>query len=305
MINSPISRRTILASAAGGAAAMAVGQTAQAESPSVQAQLPYVGCAASLAGSYDPQVEWDKAQDQIGGGKLTYRRCFDSTIPASSNAAWRETDAPANFYSVKPPNGDIQGVIDGDYDAQLRAVVRDLPNGTKFTMYHEPEDNMSGATFNQLFQHVYQVVKDERPQYVPVWYIAMAYQWQTNSKGNVGTNAGWIDAARTADGVGIDIYAPDWDFVSVEADGGYQRWRDLIADPSGKPWGITERGIDPANGQAARLEMLQQDWEFAKANSSKFFLYWQSTHGGDWRLTGSNEQAYHREMAAEGRTIGS
>lgn len=308
-----LSRRTLIASALG-AASVAATQTARgavatkptADSPQpLQALPPYVGCNASLNTSHDPQEQWTKAQQEIGGGKLTYRRSFDPTIPAPGGEAWREADAPAQFYSVKPPNGDVQGFIDGEYDSQLRAVARDLPNGTKFTMFHEPEDNMSGQTFYRLFQRLYDIVKDERPQYVQVWYVAMGYQWQTNSKGNVGTNDGWIDAARLADGVGLDVYAPDWDFVAIEDDGGYQRWKQLIADPSGKPWGITERGIDSHAGEAVRLNMLQQDWAFAKANESKFFLYWQSNNGDrDWRLTGTDEQAYYRTMAAEGREIG-
>ncbi|NEE04396.1 hypothetical protein [Phytoactinopolyspora halotolerans] len=300
-----LTRRTAIVSMLGAAGAVATAPHLRGGIAAHATTLPpYVGCAAGRAGAYDPQEEWDKAQRDLGGGKLTYRRAFDSTIPSPGGEAWRDADAPAHFYSVKPPGNDIQGFIDGRYDDRLRALVRDLPNGTKFTMYHEPEDNMSGQTFYQMFRRLYDVVNDERPRYVQVWYVAMAYQWQTNSKGNVGTNDGWIDAARLADGVGIDVYAPDWDFTAIEDDGGYQRWRNLIAEPSGRPWGVIERGISGHAGESARRDMLSQDWEFAKANESKFFLYWQSDRGGDWLLLGPAEQAYHRTMADEGRQIG-
>jgi hypothetical protein len=196
---------------------------------------------------------------------------------------------------MKPPGGDINGFLAGRYDGALKAVIRVLPAGTKVTMYHEPEDNMSGQTFAALLGHFRTVVKSVRPE-LSVWYVAMAYQWQTNSKGHVATNQGWIDAAKTADAVGVDVYARAGYFKSLADDAGFTRWWNEIKVPSGKAdWGVIERGISNENGGAARAKILDDDWAFAKSHGLRTFLYWDS--GGD-ELTGPQETAVYRSIAA-------
>ncbi|WP_143262035.1 hypothetical protein, partial [Allokutzneria sp. NRRL B-24872] len=167
----------------------------------VRADVPiWVGASTGPEGK-----AWSVAQEEIGGGKLSYRRSFDQTLPEPSSANWHSA-ASLHWYSAKPIGKDVRGYVDGKYDGQLRALAGALPAGTIFTVYHEPEDNMSGATFAELMRKTVTVVKAANPG-VQVWYSAMAYQWETNSKGNVGSPDGWIDAARAADGVALDIYA--------------------------------------------------------------------------------------------------
>lgn len=295
---------TLVALVTGVAATVAIGTSAVA-APGEEI-FPYVGAFAGEdpPDDYDRQLWWDKAQHDIGGGKLTYRRVFDPTLPEVGKEDWRKTDAPCNFYSAKPPNNDIQGYIDGLYDDRLRAVAEALPECTVFTVYHEPEDNMSGQTFYQLMQKTIDVVKGVRPD-IEVWYVAMAYQWMTNSKGNVGTNDGWLDAAKIADGVGIDVYAPRWYFNKLEDDEGFWRWWDLIKKPSGKKWGITERGISADFGDDARAEMLKDDWKFSARMGAEMFLYWHTDIGQDeqWWLLGPKEQLTYRVMAHQGRKL--
>jgi hypothetical protein len=91
------------------------------------------------------------------------------------------------------------------------------------TVWHEPENDMPGNRFAALTRRAYDDLKTVRPD-VEYWTVAMAYQWETNSRGNTGTPAGWVDAARHVDAVGIDIYAPHWDFQPVRNDRGFQRW---------------------------------------------------------------------------------
>lgn len=264
---------------------------------------PYVGAYAGNTGSSSPQTEWDKAQKDIGDGKLTYRRSFDNKIPDVGKEAWRKVNAPRQWYSVKPPKGDYRGFIDGKYDEKLRAVAKELPTGTTFTMFHEPEDNMSGKDFYAMFKRMYDIVKAERPTGVQVWYVAMAYQWETNSKGNTGSNDGWVDAARIADGVGLDIYASHSDFTKIQDDKGFLRWWEQIQQPSAKPWGIIERGIDDSKGEEARLDTLKADWAFVKSNGGYSFMYWQSNIDANWTLTGEKEKEFYRSVAAEGQPV--
>lgn len=267
----------------------------------VQTTTPWVGAHAGCDSTCtkDPATVWNETNRLIGGGRLSYSRDFNPTIPPVGKESWRKVPSPYHFYSVKPPADDINGFIAGRYDDALRAVIRALPAGTKVTMYHEPEDNMSGQTFAALLGHFRTVVKSVRPE-LSVWYVAMAYQWQTNSKGHVTTNKGWIDAAKAADAVGIDVYASRSNFKTLADDTGFTRWWNEIKVPSGKAdWGIVERGISNENGEAARAKMLNDDWSFAKARDVHIFLYWD--RGGN-KLTGVKETATYRSIAAEGRT---
>jgi hypothetical protein len=112
--------------------------------------------------------------------------------------------------------------------------------------------------------------------------VAMAYQWETNSKGHVGSPAGWIDAAQHADAVGIDICAPQWDFHPIRKDRGFRRWATEIVEASGKPWGVIERGISGHAGGTARTDILADDWHHLTTTGATMLLYWQA----DW--TGGN-----------------
>jgi len=268
----------------------------------VQTTTPWVGAYTGCGGtcSTDPATLWKEKNRLIGGGKLSYSRDFDPTIPSVGREAWRKVPSPYHFYSVKPPQDDINGFLAGRYDDALKAVIRALPAKTKVTMYHEPEDNMSGSTFAALLGHFKTVVKSVRPE-LSVWYVAMAYQWRTNSKGHVTTNKGWIDAAKTADAVGIDVYARAGYFKSLADDAGFTRWWNEIKVPSGKAdWGIIERGISNDNGEAARVKMLNDDWSFAKAHDVRIFMYWDN---GKDELTGPKETAAYRAITGQGRTL--
>ena len=267
-------------------------------SSAAAAPLPWFGANAGGEGS--SQQLWDDTNQQLGGGKLAIRRSFDSTIKPSGREEWRRTDAKRQFYSVKPPGNDVQGFLDGEYDAQLRVTAKGLPSGSRFTVYHEPEDNLSGATFAKLMRRTVTIVHAANPG-VEVWYVAMAYQWETNAKGNVGTNAGWIDAARAADAVGIDVYSPGWDFGPIRDDRGFKRWWKELRVPSGKPWGIVERGIDDSRGETVRIQTLRDDWALAKERGATLFLYWNSPRDGTWKLTGAREQSAARAIAKEAR----
>lgn len=266
-------------------------------------KAPFVGAAAAGEGSYDYGKVWDDVQETIGAGKLTYRRCFDPTLPKAGKENWRRAKAPNSFYSAKPPKGDYKGLAEGKYDDQIRNVVKDLPAGTKFTMFHEPENDMSGQSFHRMFKRLHKVLKEERPDDVQLWYVAMAYQWRTNSKGHVDSNAGWIDAAKLADAVGIDIYAGSH-FKALEEDKGFDRWWKEIRQEVGneKLWGVIERGITADKGEAARLEILDADWKFVTAKGADAFLYWQSPKDGSWQLKSKAEVKAYQKIAAAGRS---
>lgn len=85
-----------------------------------------------------------------------------------------------SFLSVKPPSNDIAGVAAGKYDAPIAALAATIPVGSYFTMYHEPEDNMTGAQFTAMFKQSYKAAKGANPK-ITIGYVAMAYQWRPGS----------------------------------------------------------------------------------------------------------------------------
>jgi hypothetical protein len=255
-----------------------------------------------------PPENWTIDNKELGGGKLRMSRDFDSTIPAVGNEGWQRANAPKHFYSMKPPNDDIQGFIEGKYDKEFRAVVKALPPWTNLTVYHEPEDNMDGKTFYKLIKHAHDVAHDERKDRndIHVWYVAMSFQWETNSKGNVSTPEGWLDAAKYVDRVGVDVYARDNNFVDIGRNKGFMAWWNKIAVPAGKiangKWGIMERGISRNQGADEQIKILQADWQWATTHNADIFLYWNAdTNGNNYKIVEQKVKDAFQKIAAEGR----
>jgi hypothetical protein len=272
-----------------------------------KANPPWVGAYTRCFGgcSTDPAVLWKQKNAAIGGDKLTISRDFDPTIPAVGKESWREVPSPKHFYSMKPPNGDIAGFIAGKYDNQYKDVIAALPAWTKVTVYHEPEDDMDGPTFYALIKRAHDLAHAVRND-VDVWYVATAYQWETNSKGNVTTSEGWLDAAKYVDHAGVDVYAPDRNFTDIAHSKGFMNWWNQVAVPADKStngkWGIVERGISGSNGEQARIGLLNADWAWANTHQAHLFLYWDSNSNGKYyELDRPDEQAAYRAIAAAGR----
>lgn len=263
--------------------------------------VPWVGAYVGHqhATNVDFQALWDQADQLIG--PLTYWRCFDNTIRPPQTAKFTKVKGPRVFYSLKAPRGDVDGFIRGDYTTDYQTLVAALPGEAKLTVWHEPENDTEGEVFAALTRRAYDDAKTVRPD-IEYWYIAMAYQWQANSKGHTGTAAGWLEAAKYVDAVGIDVYAPRWDFAPLRGDRGYQRWRTEIGEASGKPWGVTERGISGHRGDAARADILADDWNHLTTEGATLLLYWQANWtSGNWQLSGPRETAQYRHIATAGK----
>lgn len=261
---------------------------------------PWVGAyVGQQTGTPNYPALWKTAQREYG--PLHVWRCFDSSIKTPVTARYNSVPGPVPFYSLKPPNGDVAGFTAGNYTTAYQSVVEGLPYGSHLAVYHEPEDDLTGSTFLSLTQRAYDDAKAVRPD-VTFWYVAMAYQWETNSKGNVGSVAGWLDAAEYVDAVGIDVYAPSTDFKPMSQDGGFARWFNEIAAASGTPWGVSERGVSGHAGETARADILAADWSFLCRNGGQMLLLWDADWDGyPYKLTGSAEKALMRGVASQGR----
>jgi hypothetical protein len=266
---------------------------------------PWVGIyVGNQFGSSDYPALFEQAYMELG--HLSYVRCFDSTIKSDpATARFNNFKGVRVHYSLKPISGDHAGFAAGKQSADYRKVVSALPAGARLSVWHEPEDDMSGTDFLALTKRARDDLKAVRPD-VEFVYTSMAYQWATNSKGNVGDAASWLEAAKLCDSVSTDVYAPSWDYNTIEQDSGFIAWQTRIAGPSGRPWGITERGIDDHLGEAARMKILSADIRYALNSDCSYFYYWNADwQSGDnsygYALKGPNENALFKVLSAQGR----
>jgi hypothetical protein len=267
---------------------------------------PWVGLfVGNQSGPSDYQTLFEQAYLDLG--HLSYVRCFDSTIKSDpTTARFNLFKGVRVHYSLKPINGDYVGFATGKQSAAYKKLVSALPSGSRLSVWHEPEDDMSSEQFYQLTKIAVSDLKAVRPD-VEFTYTAMAYQWATNSKGNVSDPTGWLSAAKLCDSVAIDVYAPEWNYVPLAQHTGFFNWMTKIATPSGKLWGIAEHGVDDHLGEDARMKILATDFRAILQSRCAFYQYWNAdwtdksgtTYG--YALKGPNEKALHRMLAAQGR----
>lgn len=275
-----------------------------APSPTVAAasSAPWVGAYVGDASQASPDylVLWRAAQRAVG--PLHVWRCFDSSIKSDPvTCRFHKVPNVVPFYSLKPPNGDHSGFAAGNYTAAYQAVINALPQGAFMTVWHEAEDDLTGAQYLAMTERAYSDAKTVRPD-ITYTYTSMAYQWETNSKGHTGTSDGWLEAAELVDMVTTDVYASAQDYKPMALDGGFARWMDDIVEPSGTPWGVSERGIHDLPSDTARADILAEDWLYACRNGAELFCYWNADwSGGNWLLDRPVEQALMRGIAAQGR----
>lgn len=280
---------------------------AQHPRPATQAGTGVIVVDAPMVGIYvgdqststpDYAALWRARQRSYGPVPLW--RCYDSSIKTPTTARFTRIPGAVPVYSIKPPNDDHGGFAAGTYSTQYKAVVEALPSDALVTVWHEPEDDLTGPEFLALTERAITDLREVNPD-VGYFYCAMAYQWETNSQGHTGSVAGWIEAAQMVDLVTVDVYASQSDFSPMEADVGFRTWMERIVVPSEVPWGVTERGISSHAGEAARTDMLIQDWQYAARHDAHLMMYYDADWtGGAWQLRTPMEVSAMRAIASQG-----
>ncbi|WP_394826868.1 hypothetical protein [Pendulispora albinea] len=228
------------------------------------------------------------------GEKMKVHRVFNSydRFPecyagCSSKSAGAEDPANGNvsFLSVKPSNDDVQGVIAGTYDGAIRRLAASMPDGSYLTMYHEPEDDMDGATFVRMFRRFYSVAKQANPR-VWIGYVAMDYQWRDGAPKTKNPDDWWIGDAYT-DFLGIDAYIRDWKpKVALSEQADFQRWY-RWALPKGKPIVIAEYSIVLSSQipDSLRASLIRKSLDYVWSQPQIRMVLW-------WNQVGNSEGAF-------------
>ena len=240
-------------------------------------------------------------------GPWRVRRSFNPGLPSNISQSAAAKDAEndiISFLSVKPPT--IEGVAKGDYDDSIRSLAASFPKDhtTYLTMYHEPENDMSGPTFVKLFQHFYHVAKTAN-SHIQIGYVAMSYQWRPGSKSTKNADDWWVGASYT-DFLGVDDYndATTSGRTNAGNDPAFQRWYDW-AKIKGKPLAVVEFGRleNPSDANARKNDLLASE-TYLRNSGFFMFLYWHATGTGgvDWRLSDGPTGDAMRTISSHGRT---
>ena len=231
--------------------------------------------------------------------KFKVRRSFNqpTRFPDTLSQSAAAGDAAlgiTSFLSVKPPDNDVAGVTRGTYDGRIRSLCASMPNGAYLTMQHEPEDNMTGATFVPMFRHFYATCKAANSN-LKIGYVAMAYQWRPGSATTADMNA-WDVGSGFSDFLGVDTYVPSWspkNDLSKEVN--FQRWYQWALTKN-KVLVIAEYGIEGqqtggmSDVDRAALFTRSMKWVYESAPRIRMVLYWNSAPamgGTEWALTPS------------------
>jgi hypothetical protein len=223
------------------------------------------------------------ADKWMDGSKMKVHRVYNSTLPVSY-AKSGGADDPANgnvsFLSVKPPSNDIAGVAAGKYDSEIAALAATIPAGSYFTMYHEPEDNMTGPQFTAMFRQFYKIAKGANSK-ISIGYVAMAFQWRPGSASTANEDS-WYPGADSTDFLGADAYDEGFQGAhSLDTAADFQRWY-AWAKAKNKPMVIPEYGVESSQtggfSDSERATILTGTMNYLQTQPEiKMVLYWNST----------------------------
>jgi hypothetical protein len=175
---------------------------------------------------------------------------------------------------------------------------------TYLTMYHEPENDMTGSQFVTMFKHFYKVVKAANPN-IKVGTVHMSYHWRPGATATANPTDWWVGSAYT-DFIGVDDYndATTTKRSYAGDDPAFQRWYTWAAS-KGKPLAVVEFGrLEDPNDVGARAEDLLDTEEWLRSHGFFMFLYWQAIgyKSVDWRVDTAESKAALRDIASRGLT---
>ncbi len=243
-------------------------------------------------------------------GPLRMRRSFVTpqpvaTFPTDIASTEAGDDVVAGLHPFLSCKGDVAGIANGDYDGVITQLLQTFPSDRQcwFTMWHEPENDMTGAQFVAMFQRMYAVAKAANPA-VLVGPIYGIFKWAAG-KPETATPDDWWVGSGSCDFMAIDAYWNTWRGPTPQPlsnDPYFLRWHNWASTKS-KPLYVTERGVLPAG--AARASVLLADETWIKANGYELFMYWDAIGAGnvDWRLDGdADSEAAWQQIASRGRS---
>ena len=222
---------------------------------------------------------------------------------------------PAKFAGTiydQLPAGVIPIISYKTMNTNVASFVKSVTKPTWIIYHHEPEGNdyPNGAAFVNEFKSQSDLIRAQNNPFVKVVMCAGSYQYRN---GGNGTDGSYLPPSRYVDYYTIDIYqhqsqAWSWSSKGLENNQAWVNWTALVR-PLGKPFGITEYGIDQDNTTTAlanstRNERIKLDCAYLRANFTPDELilweyWWIDVGAGGNPSTSPNEYYQFTDSATE------
>lgn len=210
------------------------------------------------------QIWWSTVNAAIGGG-IKGERC--ECPPPSVPSSWFRTGSSVTT-AVGSFRPNIEAVLAGDLDAQLRAFAAKVPRGCAVTVWHEGEEagphgaHVPPATLRNLHAHCHSIFQAAGAKYVQ---IVGCYSQFTRGKNLSSYISPVVDA----------VYLDGYQYHAQET------FDDVFAVPAqaitaacgqSMPRGITETNTHNVNGRPA---WFSDGYAYAQANQHEvYFCFW-------------------------------
>lgn len=238
-----------------------------------------------------PGESWDEAWARATAtyGELPVVRLFSSALPPPRESIGGNARDAAVVVSFK---AEPSRVLEGAFDSELLAWFAGAPTDrdTYWIYFHEPEDNVeadqfTSEEFRQAWEHIAELAEDAtNNERLHATVVLMCYTVNPIS------GRGWQDyvpVTELLDVLAWDCYNHQWD------EGSYVDPHQLLGPSQqasrevGVAWGIAEIGsrVAPGDDGTGRAIWLRAVGEYAVNQQARFVTYFDSTVGGDFRLT--------------------
>jgi hypothetical protein len=174
--------------------------------------------------------------------------------------------------SFKPPVNTPSGSYNAEL-TKLRDYLKTVAQPLWLALFHEPEDNMSGTEYRDMFKYVRSFLQCG-PNVVFV-YAANAYAWRPKSSSTADpTPWGQVNA----DVFAIDIYSGrSWPLATTMWElPCWDRWFGMV---NGRKWAVTERGWYSLTPNPDRVKTIYREVEELLAGVPvkrlpEAYIYW-------------------------------
>lgn len=183
---------------------------------------------------------------------------------------------PYVVFSFKP---ETASVTNGKWRPFIEQFISHLVTNKLHTrvivcIWHEPENDMSAEEFVPLFDTVHDWIKGVNSR-VLTTHASLGYRYRDNGEINDDESKRWV---TKADIDSIDIYSGQsfpLDMI-LPASSAFKRWK--ASRPSGRPWGVSERGWITGTDHDARAASIKAEFtwlsELDPKSQPTFYCVW-------------------------------
>lgn len=185
---------------------------------------------------------------------------------------------PFGSFKLSPVTANFAGDL-----LTLATYLNTLDSDVYLTVWHEPENDMTGPQFVDIYNQCYSTLKPQCPR-LKFGPVAMAYQWVPGRA--VANPTDWLPTQ--ADFYGVDVYS----HTTISQGGrlvdhtGFTRWLSAV-DP-GKVF-VVERGFDVPD--ADQVNTIKSDMDYLRGIGALGYLVWNVDASGHQYTLGTNALA--------------